>query len=94
MTTPQEHDLITTTKDTAKAHRREITVTPRPHADGCVGCRRDQVCIKCGKPSMLSVVDKIVQPNGRCISGACMKCCAILHKHVDDNPGAVCERVA
>lgn len=59
--------------------------TARPHADGCVGCRREGVCIKCGKPSAIA--------NGRCVSGACSKCCKSIHKHVDDNPLAVTVRL-
>lgn len=77
-----DHDLLLQSNNITKAPVDH----PRPHADGCVGCRRDGVCTRCGKPSLLA--------DGRCISGACPKCCPKTHKHVDGNPLAICAAVA
>jgi hypothetical protein len=72
-----DHDLTLKGNNVVKAP----VDAARPHSDGCVGCRREGVCIKCGKPALLA--------DGRCISGACVKCCPKIHKHVDGNPLAV-----
>lgn len=99
----KEHDQVLKGNVVVKIEGTER----RPHADGCVGCRRDGVCIKCGKPSTLDlkvsgfitrststvpIASYKATGKSRCISGACITCCIDLHKHVDNDPTKVCER--
>ncbi len=70
MATTSDHDLITK-NDVKKGDG------PRPHADGCVGCRRECVCVKCGKSCLYD--------DTRCISGACTSCCSTQHRHAKDD---------
>lgn len=71
-----EHE-ITVKSGEALIVKKVPVETGRPHADGCVGCRRAAVCVSCGEPSTFD--------SGRCHSGACEKCCAQIHKHAHDN---------
>lgn len=73
----RDHDVHTKTADIAKA----FADSPRPHANGCVGCRRAGTCVSCGSPSLRPA---------RCLSGACPTCCEILHTHVGGDRDAVC----
>lgn len=69
----KDHDTLVPSKDGKTWDLRKADETaPRPHADGCVGCRRESVCVVCGTPATLDV--------NRCISGACVKCCWMTHK--------------
>lgn len=70
----RDHDTLVPSKDgktwdLKKAHGD----APRPHADGCVGCRRESVCVVCGTPCTLDI--------NRCISGACVGCHVRLHEN-------------
>lgn len=69
----KDHDILVydkdgKIKDTTKGDENK----PRPHADGCVGCRRESVCIRCGERCELNVT--------RCVSGACNACCDAMHR--------------
>lgn len=95
----REHDLLIK-NDIAKV----AADADRAHADGCVGCRRASVCINCGHEIdqnaaittanfktaggllLATVVD-------RCLSGACVACCSVIHKHVDDDPMKIATRI-
>lgn len=70
----KDHDIY---KSGSSVLKRDESA-PRPHADGCVGCRRAEICIKCGKRATLGV--------DRCLSGACAKCCKTIHVHVAGDP--------
>jgi hypothetical protein len=63
----KDHDIWTRDhKDITKAES-----APRPHADGCVGCRRASECVSCGVYCVLDF--------NRCVSGMCLGCCERLH---------------
>lgn len=66
-----EHDVLVKS-DIVKMSE----TTPRPHADGCVGCRRAAACTRCGTTT---------ERPDRCIAGACPVCCVAVHKHANDN---------
>ena len=68
-----DHDVVIRddngkVKDLVKRH----SDVPRPHADGCVGCRRESVCIFCSEPCILG--------ESRCVAGACYDCCEGEHQ--------------
>lgn len=72
MSEPKEHDVFLLGKDgIVKDLVKRASSHERPHAPGCVGCRREQVCISCGKTAVLG--------KNRCVSGACARCCQRLH---------------
>jgi len=70
MATTSDHD-VQVKNDVVKKD------APHPHADGCVGCRRQGLCVKCGKSALF---DTVV-----CRSGACSACCAAQHRHANDD---------
>lgn len=68
----KDHDTLVPSKDGKTWDLRKADETAaRPHADGCVGCRRESVCVVCGTPATLDV--------NRCVSGACVDCHVQLH---------------
>lgn len=73
----KDHDILVYDKDgkvrdVIKADESK----PLPHADGCVGCRRAGMCVRCGKAR---------EPGGviLCTVGACDACCLLLHVRHD-----------
>lgn len=68
----KDHDTLVPSKDgkTWDLQKRGADA-PLPHADGCVGCRRASTCVSCNAFAELG--------NGRCVSGMCTVCCALLH---------------
>jgi hypothetical protein len=68
----KDHDTLFPSKDgkTWDLRKRDASA-PRPHADGCVGCRRSSECVSCGVYCVLDF--------NRCVSGACLGCCERLH---------------
>lgn len=77
-----DHDIILKNGELANVAKGDDTAK-RPHADGCVGCRRTTQCINCGQISAFAPLNS-AQP-GRCNSGACPTCCADIHVHANNN---------
>lgn len=68
----KDHDTLVPSKDGKTWDLRKADASaPRPHADGCVGCRRLSQCTVCGIHTVLDV--------NRCVSGACLNCHVRLH---------------
>jgi hypothetical protein len=75
MSPEKDHDVLVVGKNSSVMVTKVFGDHASPHADGCVGCRRAGVCVRCGEKSLLS--------NGRCVSGMCFGCCMNSHAHVN-----------
>lgn len=68
----KDHDLL------EKGVVKKVgTHEKRPHADGCVGCRREAMCIFCSKSRLFT--------DDQCLSGACTECCEKNHRHANND---------